>query len=77
MKKGTQNKQASGRRKPVRCAEDGCYLESRGYEIERAYDKENQPVYAVFYECPEGHKFIAEYERDPDEFLEESRLVYA
>ncbi len=47
----------------MRCVEEGCKLKAHGYDIESAYDEENQPIYAVYYECPEGHKFLAEYDR--------------
>lgn len=47
----------------MRCVEDGCKLKARGYDIEAAYDEENQPIFAVYYECAEGHKFLAEYDR--------------
>lgn len=47
----------------VQCAEKGCSLEAKGYDIETCYDKDDQPVYAVYYECPQGHTFIAEFER--------------
>ena len=48
----------------MRCADATCSLEAKGYEIEEAWDKDNEPVYAVYYECPEGHRFVAEYERE-------------
>jgi hypothetical protein len=48
----------------MKCAEKGCSLEARGYEIEEAWDKDDEPVYAIYYECPEGHRFVAEYERE-------------
>lgn len=47
----------------MRCGENGCDLEATGYDIEACYDESNEPVWAVFYECPEGHKFLAEFER--------------
>jgi hypothetical protein len=51
----------------MRCVEDDCELDAKGYDIEKAYDQDNQPIYAVTYECPEGHKFVAEYERALEE----------
>lgn len=54
----------TGKKVIVKCVEDGCELTARGYDIESAWDEENQPVWAIFYECPEGHRFIAEYERE-------------
>lgn len=48
----------------MECAEKGCTLKAKGYDIETAYDKEDCPVWAVYYECSKGHRFVAEYERD-------------
>lgn len=47
----------------MECAEKGCSLKAKGYEIETCYDKDDQPIYAIFYECSAGHRFVAEYER--------------
>lgn len=47
----------------VRCPEPNCSLKSKGCDIEPAYDEESEPIWAISYECPEGHKFIAEFER--------------
>jgi hypothetical protein len=48
----------------MKCVEKGCSLEARGYDIEEAWDKDDEPVYAIYYECPEGPRFVAEYERE-------------
>jgi hypothetical protein len=58
------NKNRRGEQKTImRCVEQGCGCVARGYDIESAWDEEDQPVWAVYYECPDGHTFIAEYER--------------
>ena len=54
----------NGKKVAVLCVEDGCELAARGYDIESAWDEENQPIWAIFYRCDEGHEFIAEYERE-------------
>lgn len=51
----------------MQCVENGCKLKAKGYDIESAYDEEDQPVWAIFYQCPDGHEFVAEYERDCEE----------
>lgn len=56
------------------CVEDGCDLTAKGYDIEEAYDDDNQPIYAVSYECADGHQFVAEYERESQK---EMRMAYA
>ncbi len=48
----------------MRCPEPKCSLASRGCDIESAWDEEGEPIWAVSYECPEGHKFIAEFDRE-------------
>jgi hypothetical protein len=47
----------------MRCVEQDCGCEARGIDIESAWDEENEPIWAIYYECPDGHSFIAEYER--------------
>lgn len=65
MVKAFLNRRVRTRKKSiVRCVEHGCKLEAKGYDIESAWDEENQAIWAIFYECPEGHKFVAEYERE-------------
>lgn len=54
----------AGKKVVVDCVEEGCELEAKGFDIESAWDEEDQPIWAIFYECPEGHTFIAEYERE-------------
>lgn len=61
----------------MRCVEDECGLDAKGYDIEKAYDEEDQAIYAVTYECPEGHRFVAEYEREPGQVIEEEELEEA
>lgn len=48
---------------PMLCAQGGCKSKAKGYDIEKAFDVDQVPVYAVYYECTEGHRFVAEYDR--------------
>ena len=51
----------------MKCAEPGCKQDAKGYDIESAYDEEDQAIWAISYECPQGHRFIAEYERQVED----------
>lgn len=48
----------------VLCPEDDCDQVAKGYDIEACWDEDDTPIWAVSYECSEGHRFIAEYERE-------------
>lgn len=48
----------------MRCPEPNCGIKSNGCDIEAVFDEEGAPVWAIHYECPEGHRFIAEFDRE-------------
>jgi hypothetical protein len=48
----------------LRCPEKNCSLKAKGCDIEKAYDEDGEAIWAIIYECSEGHRFIAEYERE-------------
>jgi hypothetical protein len=47
----------------IDCPEEGCSAATKGYDIDKVYDSENCPIYAVYYKCGDGHEFICEYDR--------------
>ena len=47
----------------MRCIEPGCPYTAGAYDIEAVWDEEEKPVWAIYYDCEEGHNFVAEYER--------------
>lgn len=48
------------------CKAPNCKLEAYGYDIERAWDEDDEPIYAVYFMCDNEHKFVAEYIRDDE-----------
>lgn len=45
------------------CVEGKCGRDAKGYDIEKAFDEESEPVYVIYFRCAGGHEFIAEYDR--------------
>lgn len=52
------------RGKKIICPKYGCLKRCSGYEIEKAFDTNDMPIWAISYVCKNGHKFIGEYERN-------------
>lgn len=46
------------------CLIPKCELDGVGYDIERVHDEEGNPCFVVYYQCPEGHKFALEVDRE-------------